>query len=166
MMYSIAEKTLAPQPVLVLRRRIRLSDIGTAIRAALADIQRYGDRHGLTLADPFTRYVEIAAGEMIIEPGMRIVGAAPAHGAGPAPRPTVPADDGDIVHDTLPGGSVATTVHEGPYESLVEAHVAVQQWIESRGLRSIAPGWERYVAGPTNCSDPWQWQTEVFWPLG
>jgi hypothetical protein len=135
-MYSIVEKMLTPQPVLVVRKRSRLSDIGQVIRDGLTEILDYGNRHGLTLADPFTRYIEIGAGEMVFEPGMRIVGATPADGAGRTPTSTVPADDGEIVHDTLPGGPVATAIHDGPYESLVEAHFAVQQWIECRGLRS------------------------------
>ena len=46
---------------------------------------------------------------------------------------TVPGE-GDIVAETLPGGLVAMTTHAGPYDTLTEAHAAIQVWIEKQGL--------------------------------
>ena len=75
MTYSIVKKELAPQPVLVVRRRVKRSEIAGAIGEALPHIFQYAQQHGIALAGhPFTRYVEVGAGLLTIEPGMRVVG--------------------------------------------------------------------------------------------
>ena len=75
MNYSIVKKDLAPQPVLVVRRRVKRSEIAAAIGEALPHIFQYAQQHGIPLAGhPFTRYLNVGAGLLTIEPGMRVVG--------------------------------------------------------------------------------------------
>ena len=76
-----------------------------------------------------------------------------------------PVGEGDVVADMLPGGLVATTMHEGPYDRLTDAHAAIQQWVEEQGLKAAGAPWESYVTDPGECPDPKDWQTEVIWPL-
>jgi effector-binding domain-containing protein len=55
-------------------------------------------------------------------------------------------------------------MHTGPYEKLIGAHAAMQQWIEAQGF--VAQGsWESYVTDPVDYPDPDDWKTEIFWPL-
>jgi AraC family transcriptional regulator len=153
MVYSITKKELEPQPVLVVRRRVKRSEIAATIGAVLPGIFVYAQQHGIALAGlPFTRYVEVGAGLLTIEPGMRIASGSAA-GAG------------EIVADTLPGGPAASTIHTGPYEQLPDAYGALQQWIETEGLAVAGAPWEAYLNDPSDHPDPKDWKTEIFWPV-
>ena len=164
MAYDIVKKELDVQPVLVVRRRVKRSEIAAAIGGALPHIFQYAQQHGIALAGhPFTRYVEVGAGLLTIEPGMRIVGArdAPASGAGARPV----AEEGGVIEDVLSAGPAATTLHAGPYETLPDAYAAVEAWMESRSLRASGPPWESYITDPSEHPDPKDWKTEVCWPI-
>ena len=50
-------------------------------------------------------------------------------------------------------------------EQFVEAHAAIQQWIEAQGLLAAGPPWETYTTDPADYPDPQDWKTDVFWPL-
>ncbi len=160
MAYSITKQEMAPQPVLLARRRVKRSEIAHAIAEALPRVFLYAQQHGIALAGlPLTRYLAASPGTVTIEPGMRI-----ASGAVSTP------DDADIFAGTifagtLPGGPVATTMHAGPYEGLPDAYAAIEQWIEAEGLAASGPPWECYVNDPGDFPDPKDWKTEVFWPL-
>ena len=178
MAYDVVEKELAAQPVLVVRRRVKRSEIGATIAEVLPHIFQYAQQHGLALAGhPFTRYLDIGAGLLTIEPGIRVVGRQT-----DAPR-EAPAGEGlsaeeiaqfassasgtaSVVEETLPGGPVATTVHAGPYESLSDAYAALETWMASNRRAAAGPPWESYITDPAEHPDPQDWRTEVSWPLG
>jgi AraC family transcriptional regulator len=162
MTYSIVKQDLAPQPVLVVRRRVKRAEIAATIGEALPHIFQYAQQHGIALAGhPFTRYVEVGAGLLTIEPGMRVVGSqqrsASVDDAAETPE--------GVVQDTLPGGPAATTVHAGSYEMLSDAYAALETWMESNGLAASGPPWESYITDPAEHPDPKDWKTEVCWPL-
>ncbi len=69
---------------------------------------------------------------------------------------------GRVVSSALPGGRVATTVHEGPYAGLRSAHRAVLDWCATNGERPAGPRWEVY--GPHH-EDPAELRTEVCYLL-
>lgn len=155
MAYSIVKKELSPQPVLVVRRRIPRSAIAATIGEALPHIFNYAQQKGIAFAGlPFTRYTEFGAGLITIEPGMRI--------ADPNSKAV---SEGEVIAVTLPGGPAAVTTHTGPYDTLSDAYAAIEQWIESQGLKSAGAPWECYVTDPTDVPDPKDWKTEVYWPL-
>ena len=150
--YIITKKQIAPQPVLVVRRRIKPSEIAATLAEVLGGVFQHAQRTGAALAgEPFTRYLEWGPGLITIEAGMPI--AVPGSG------------DGNILAHTLPGGFVATTTHSGPYDGLTAAHAAVQVWIEQQGLAAAGAPWESYVTDPADYPDPADWKTEIFWPL-
>lgn len=159
MTYTIAKKEISPQPVLVMRRRVKPTEIAKAIGEALPQVFLFAQQNGIALAGlPLTRYVEWGPGLVTIEPGMRIATPGQLLGnSSPAQQP--------IRADTLPGGPVATTMHTGAYDKLTEAHAAIQQWIESQGFTSAGAPWESYVNDPADYPDPKDWKTEVFWPI-
>lgn len=153
MAYSITKKELAPQPVLIVRRRVKRSEIAATIAEALPHIFVYAQQHGIALAGlPFTRYAEMSPGLITMEPGMRVT----SHGA---------TGQGEIIADTLPGGPAATTVHAGPYDKLSDAYAAIEQWMEAQGLVAAGAPWESYLNDPSDFPDPKDWKTEVFWPV-
>ncbi len=152
MTYSIAKKELSPQPVLVVRRRVKPSEIAATLADALGRVFQHGQRTGAAFAgQPLTRYLEWGPGLITMEAGMPIL--------------ALCAGEGDIQADTLPGGLVATTTHAGPYDKLTEAHAAIQVWIEEQGLKPAGAPWESYVTDPADYPDPADWKTEIFWPI-
>ena len=157
MTYDIVQKELDAQPVLLVRRRVNRSQIGSAIGEALPHIFMYAQQHGIALAGhPLTRYVDVGPGLLTIEPAMRVVS---------RPASDAKAGAGEVVEDVLPAGSVATTIHTGPYETLTEAYAALELWMEQNGRRPAAPPWEDYITDPAESPDPKDWKTEVCWPI-
>jgi len=158
MTYSITKKELAPQPVLVVRRKVKRSEIASTIAQVLPQVFLYAQQNGIALAgQPFTRYLEMGPGLVTMQLGMRVAA------SGQDPKRIEAA--GEVVPGTLPGGPVATTVHAGPYEKLTDAYAAIEQWMEAEGLVAAGAPWECYVTDPADYPDPQDWKTEVFWPL-
>lgn len=165
MTYSVARKQLAAQPVLVVRRRVKRSEIPSTIAEALPQVFAYAQQHGIALAGvPFTRYIEMGPGLVTMEPGMRIA-ASLEDPKSPGSPLAESAGEATVAASTLPGGPVATTTHTGPYEGLGEAYASVQQWMEGQGLTPGGAPWECYITDPAEYPDPKDWKTEVFWPL-
>lgn len=153
MTYTVTRQELSPQPVLLMRRRVKRSDIAATIAEALPHIFVYAQQNGIALAGlPFTRYVEMGPGLVTMEPGMRVVG------------PGASSQD-EIFADILPGGPAATTIHAGPYDKLSDAYAAIEQWMEAEGLAAAGAPWESYLNDPSDYPDPKDWKTEIFWPL-
>ena len=165
MTYSVTRKELSPQPVLLVRRRVKRSEIAATIAAVLPDVFLYAQQHGIALAGhPFTRYVDVGPGLMTIEPGMRVA---------LSDQDPVTIDDAwvensgknEVLREVLPGGPAAVTTHTGPYDTLSDAYAAIQQWMETEHLVASGAPWEYYVTDPGQYPDPKDWKTDVFWPL-
>lgn len=160
MTHSVVRKELVPQPVLIVRRRIKRTAVAATIGEALPAIFQYAQQHGIALSGhPLTRYSEPGLGLFTIEPGMRI-----ADGQH-APRSHEGESEHGVIETLLPGGAAATTIHAGPYDTLGEAYAAVEGWIESEGLEPAGAPWECYVTDPAEFPDPKDWRTEIFWPV-
>lgn len=163
--YSITRKELAPQPVLVVRRRVKRSEIASTIGEALSHVFLYAQQKGIALAGlPFTRYTDVGPGMLTMEPGMRVAGS----GQNPVsidPAWTQAAGEGQVIQDTLPGGPAAVAMHTGPYDTLVDAYAAIEQWMTAEGVAAGGAPWESYITDPGEVPDPKDWKTEVVWPL-
>ena len=61
-----------------------------------------------------------------------------------------------------PAGTVATTVHMGPYNRLHEAHEAIHRWCTMNGHAMAGPSWEVYGHWD---DDPAKVRTDVFYLL-
>ncbi len=165
MTYSITRKAVSPQPVLVERRRVKQSEISATIGDVVGRIFQYAQQEGIALTgNPFTRYYDVGPGLMTIEPGIRVAASdeSPAEGE---PTTAGSSDEAGVRRDTLPGGSVASTIHAGPYETLRDAYAALETWIESEGLTTSGAPWESYLTDPANHPDPKDWKTEICWPV-
>jgi effector-binding domain-containing protein len=154
MPYTVTKTKLSPQPVLVIRRQVMQSGIPGAIAEALPRLFQFAQANQIAVAGPpICRYIDWGPGPMTIEPGI------PVAGTSNAPK------DPEIKSETLPGGSMAATLHSGAYEQLPDAHAALQEWIAAQGLTSAGGLWERYITDPAQVPDPQDWKTEVFWPV-
>lgn len=156
MEYSITKRIAEPQAVLVRRYRVSPAEISKAIGEGLASVFAYAQQNGVALTGrPFARYPDMSQGLMTIEPGMCIA----------ASDASTASNDTDVEADTLPGGALATAIHEGPYETLREAYAAIQTWMAEEGLTPAGAPWEVYITDPMETPDKADWRTEVCWPV-
>ena len=154
MAYSVTTKEVAAQPVLLVRRRVKRSEIAKMIGESLPLVFIYAQKTGAALTGlPFARYLDWGPGMTTMEAGMRVGSTNTAAG------------EGEVLADTLPGGLVAFAIHEGLYDKLPEAHAAIQQWIEEQGFKAAGQPWESYLNDPSEHPDPKDWKTEVVWPV-
>lgn len=152
MAYSIVERELAAQPVLVIRRRVERSQLSATLGPLYGSIVSLAQRNGTVLTGPpFTRFLEWSAGLVTIEAGLPVAAAV--------------SGGGEVQSGTLPAGRAATTTHLGPYDQLLDAYAALERWIEAQGRKIAGAPWEVYVTDPAEHPDPRTWRTELFWPL-
>lgn len=78
----------------------------------------------------------------------------------PTSGPVAPV--GRVKPGTLPGGTVATTMHVGSYEGLAGAYQAATDWIEAEGLTVTGDPWEFYL-DPPQVAAP---RTVICFPVG
>ena len=53
----------------------------------------------------------------------------------------------------------------GPYTTLGNAHVALQQWIAESQLEMYGDPIEMYVTGPPEWTDSTRWHTKIYYPV-
>lgn len=150
--YDVTQRALDPVTFLFRSRRCRPTEIAAALGEILPSVFRYATESGFTLVGPpVTRYRAWGPALLTLEAGLPV-----AEGA---------KGEGDIQLGSLQGGTVASTVHRGPYEGLHAAHAAVELWLEAEGLRPGGAAWEVYLTDPGEVPDPADWMTEVIWPI-
>jgi effector-binding domain-containing protein len=152
MSYEIELKDVEPQPVLSIKTKCKIAEIGPIIKQILPEVFNYLDKRGVhPSGPPFTRYHGFADDEVELEGGFPV--AEPQQG------------EGRVEAGKLPGGTVARTMHVGPYEDLPKVHDALDRWIEEMGKEPAGPQWERYWTDPGKEPDPAKQETELLWPV-
>lgn len=146
MTYEIHLATLQSQPVAVVRAHVGHDKIAEFLQEAFEEVVTTLREQGTQPSGPpFGRYVpgddgfEVAAGFPVHQP----VSA-----------------QGRVTPDQLPGGTVAWTVHAGPYEEVGAAYAASAEWLVDNGYVESGGAWESYLDGP----DVPRPRTEVFVP--
>ncbi len=157
MSYDITTRDVEPIPVLYQSRRVDRETVGEALGECLPAVFGFVMENALAPAGhPFVRYTNMTNAFFEIDAGIPLVEAA---------TDAPPADSG-IIRGELPGGMVAVTVHQGPYEGLSEAYAALERWAEaSAEFTAAGAPWEVYLTDPGEVPDPADWMTEVFLPV-
>ncbi|MCX4239729.1 AraC family transcriptional regulator [Paraliomyxa miuraensis] len=149
---EITTQLVPEQHVLLMRRKINLAEIASALAEILPRVFAYAQEIGAPMAGPpFTRYLQMGPGFCTLEAGVPLASECPGRD--------------DIVPGELGGQRVATTVHVGPYDRLSETYRELEQWMEEHGVQSAGAPWEQYLTDPAEVPDAEQWQTAVFWPI-
>ena len=66
--------------------------------------------------------------------------------------------------EEVPGGSMATTVHKGPYAAMEETYRAMEVWIAANGKRPDGPPREVYLNDAMTVPES-ELLTEIDWPV-
>lgn len=152
MSYEVKKERITETPFLFTHRQVKPEAIAEALGAMFGSVFQHATAQGIPFAGPPTaRYPSFGPGLVTIEAGMPIA---------------VPADgEGDIKAGSLPGGDVARTIHQGPYDDLNLGHEAVQKWLTENNEEAGGSPWEVYLTDPGEVPDPAEWLTEINWPL-
>jgi len=154
MIYTIETKTLQPQSMVSIRARTIPNQISETLGHIFGEIQSYLIQQGIKPAGPpFALYHTYEEDCVDLEAGL------------PVSEPVTSIESGRMVARELPGGQVATTWHRGPYETLMQAHQAIEEWTKEHNRFSAGAPWEVYWTDPGEEPDSSQWKTEVFRPL-
>ena len=120
MTYDVIIEDRQAQPAAVVRGRVTLDRIGEFVSGAFADtLAGLAAQHLAPTGPPFGRYREV-------DDGFEVTAGFPASA-------TVAAA-GRVEPMTLPGGTIATTVHVGSYSDLSAAYEAVAGWLAASGF--------------------------------
>jgi len=151
--YEIKIEEVKAQPAMTMRFRAKPEELGAKYAEAFGALFGYVMSNGGELAGPpFGRYHAMDEEGFEVEAGL------------PVSKPL--AAKGEIKPSQLPGGTVATLIHVGPYERLGEAHAALEQWLEKNSKKPAGPVWESYITEPGGGeSDPNKYETKIFLPL-
>jgi DNA-binding transcriptional MerR regulator len=57
-------------------------------------------------------------------------------------------------HRIVPGGRMAVTVHQGPYDTIDQAYAALGVWLEENNLKMSGPPQEAYLTAPDDPGGP------------
>jgi effector-binding domain-containing protein len=151
MAYEVELKDLPAQLALTVRKRVTLATIaqamGEAFGAIMAHVEAGGAQHA---GPPFALY----PGEMADEfDAVICIPVAPGATAGPG-----------VDLEEVPGGTVAWTIHRGPYAAVGEAYGALLAWMAANGKQPGAPAREVYLNEPGSVPAG-DLLTEVDWPV-
>ena len=146
MTYDIRIEKRSEQPAAVIRGRVSLDEIREFLGTAFAEVgAELAAQRLAPVGPPFGQY-RPQDGGFDIAAGFPTSG-----GLTPAGR---------VEPMVLPGGSLATTTHVGPYSEVSAAYEAVIEWLTSSGLVPAGDPWECYLDGP-EVAEP---RTVVYFP--
>jgi len=135
MTYDVTFTEVAEQNTAVRRGHVDHMGIADFLGGAFGAVAGVLGAQGLEPAGPpFAMYAVAADGGWVIEAGF------------PVFDPIEATDD--VVPSTLPGGSVAQTIHRGSYDGLQAAYQAVEAFIAAAGFRLGDGAWESYLDEP------------------
>ena len=142
-----------------IRTTVPMDGISGAVDEAFPELFGWLARNGIAPAGaPFIRYLVIdMAAELRLELGVPV--ASPVTGSG------------RVQSGVLPGGRYVVLRHIGPYDGLIGANAALQQWAAERGVEFDSwdtpegQAWrsraEHYLTNPAEEPDPTKWEVDV-----
>ena len=149
MTYEIRVEQVESRTIASVRRRSRIDQLSTVVPSGCGDVWNFIRSAGI--ADPgrnLAVYRNYDGAELDAEIGVEV--ASPFN------------SDGEVSCSATPAGTVATTVHLGPYNRLGEANDAILQWCRDNHRELAGPSWEIYGHWTDDLA---KLQTDVFYLL-
>jgi effector-binding domain-containing protein len=151
--YSVETRETAAQPIASIRTRTSLVELPAFMGSAYGEIfQAIGQQGVRPAGPPFVMYhdPEFKEDDIDLEAGV------------PVSDPVEPT--GRVVSSTLPAGTIACTLHLGPYEGIGAAYGAVTAWVQEHGREFAGPPREVYLVG-VGQAEAAAYRTEVQFPV-
>jgi effector-binding domain-containing protein len=157
MQHEIFVKDVPAQHVVASRRHLPFKDIGAKFADTMHDIVKRiaptgkwptGAAFAIYYNQPFT------PDDVDVEIGVPVASDVEVHDA-----------NAQIDSRDLPGATVASTIHEGPYAGIHAAYRDIYEWIELHGRKAAGPPREIYVVGPAQTDRATEYVTEIDVPL-
>jgi hypothetical protein len=134
MPYQLDTRTVSPQLLAAVRRRVRPGEVGNAWRPALDLVWEFLGRHKGLRSNGHNcfLYQHPAPGDafMVVDFGVQVVRSFQA--------------EGEVLCAETPAGEVVMTTHIGSYGKLGAAHQAIRSWSSATGRMLGACSWEIY----------------------
>lgn len=154
MEYEIRTREERAQPIISIRTRTSIANIGEDLSRAFGELFKFlGRSFRRPAGAPFCLYHDAEFKEEDIDMEVCV------------PTKKKLWSRGEITAEELPGGPVAYTLHVGAYENISRAYQALAGWIQEHGHETSGPARETYLVGPTQVKDRAAYQTEVAWPI-
>ena len=145
-------RTLHERDAAIVRVDTAVAELKDAIGAALQEIADAGREAAVGWAGPpFVRYLDWGDGRVVAEIGIPVT----------RPMPHV----GRVGSGRLPGGTVASMIHVGPYETIGDTYGLAMRRIGELGHAQAGPMWEVYWTDPAAEPDASRWRTEILIPV-
>lgn len=152
MEYTVESRHQERQPYVAVRVTVPMAEIGASMGPQFERLYGWLGRHGVAPAgEPWTRYLAVGADEVEYEIGAPV--AAPVEATA------------EVIAGVMPACEVASTIHTGPYDHLVDAYAAVDAWLRDHGAQASGAMWEVYLTSPDSEPDPSRWRTLVCYPF-
>ncbi|NNF62913.1 MAG: GyrI-like domain-containing protein [Acidimicrobiia bacterium] len=153
MSQDISIEEVSPKQIVGLRTTTRMDRIGEDIGTGFGKVMHAIAGAGETpTGPPLVVYHDMADanGDMVIETCIPVGNDVP--------------EQGDVRTRALDGGTVASTVHHGPYDQLRAAYEKVTSWISEHGHQIVGPPREFYLNDPDEVT-PDELLTRIEFPI-
>lgn len=155
MPYDVTTKDVSDQPVVAVRKTTTLRDIGDDIAAGFGALVHHIGPRGITpTGAPFVVYHDMIDADTDGDVEVCL----------PVAEPVDTDGGGDVYGTTLRGGTVAATVHRGPYDQIGPAYHVLAGWVEEHGHEIAGPPRELYLNDPQQVPRD-ELLTEINWPI-
>lgn len=154
MLSEIELKELPEQLIFSWRGKVRVSEIARKMGEVYGRIFPYLiGQHVDFAGPPLSIYYEMPQGDEPMEVEFGV----------PVARKVNRTEDLAMQH--VEGGTVATTVYQGPYDEIGPAYDEVMEWVARHDYEARGPMREAYLNGPDDVKDPSQFLTEIVVPV-
>ncbi|MEZ5126615.1 MAG: GyrI-like domain-containing protein [Thermoleophilia bacterium] len=151
MAHDVQVKEIPSQLALTVHAHASMATVAEALGEAFTSIMTAAEATGARyVAPPFALYPAEVTAEFEVVVCMPVI-------AGSTPS-------GDVQLEEIPGGTMASTTHHGPYSSLGAAYGDLQAWMVANGKKPSGPCREVYLNEPDKVS-PEEILTEIDWPF-
>lgn len=152
MVYEVTTRTLPRQVLVTIRSRVPQGKLPGFIGDSFGRIfSALPTLRATPVGAPFLIYHDFGPDEIEAEACV------------PVDRTNTPEDP--LSAQVQRAGTVAVTLHVGPYAGLRFAYEALTDWIANHGYRQAGPIRERYLTGPGDRLEPSEYRTEMEVPI-
>jgi len=153
MAYQVRIKSHEAQRFMAARARTAPADCGFALETLLGEVwAALNALPHVTVGPPIARFHSVDEGVIEVEAGF--------------PVAEQIAGTERVAAAELPRCTLATVIHEGPYDGLPEAHAHLADWLADQAdWRADGPAWEVYWVDASQVESPAELRTEVAIPI-